>query len=37
MGIIKLPIVRFLLYSVNEINPLKEIYPKETEFKENAA
>ena len=36
MGIIKLPIVGFLLYSVKEINQLKEDYPKETKFKEDA-
>ncbi len=27
----------FLLYSVKEIDLLKEAYPEETEFKENAA
>jgi len=37
MGIIKSPIVGFLLYSVKEINLLKEAYPEETEFKEDAA
>uniref|UniRef100_I1PBZ6 Uncharacterized protein n=1 Tax=Oryza glaberrima TaxID=4538 RepID=I1PBZ6_ORYGL len=37
MEVIKSPIVGFLLYSIKEINLLKEAYPEETEFKENAA
>uniref|UniRef100_I1QKD2 Uncharacterized protein n=1 Tax=Oryza glaberrima TaxID=4538 RepID=I1QKD2_ORYGL len=37
MGVIKSPIVGFLLYSVKEINILKEAYPEVTEFKEDAA
>uniref|UniRef100_I1NJY8 Uncharacterized protein n=1 Tax=Oryza glaberrima TaxID=4538 RepID=I1NJY8_ORYGL len=37
MGVIKSPIVGFLLYSVKEIDLRKEAYPEETEFKENAA
>ena len=37
MEIIKLQIVRFLLYSVKEINLFKEAYPEETKFKEDAA
>jgi hypothetical protein len=37
MRVIKSSIVGFLLYSVKEINLLKEAYPEETEFEENAA
>jgi hypothetical protein len=37
MGIIKSPIVGFLLYLVKEINQLKEVYLEENEFKEDAA
>jgi hypothetical protein len=37
MGIIKSPIVGFLVDSVKEINLLKEVYPEVTEFKEDAA
>ncbi len=37
MRVIKSPVVRFLLYSVKEINLLKEAYPEVTEFKEDAA
>ena len=37
MGVIKSLIVGFLLYSVKEIDLLKETYLEETEFKENAA
>ncbi len=37
MGIIKSPIVGFLVDSVKEINLLKKVYPEETEFKEDAA
>ena len=35
MRIIKSPIVGFLLYSVKEINQLKEAYLEETEFKQD--
>ncbi|RXX53957.1 hypothetical protein DD600_25915, partial [Enterobacter cloacae] len=35
--IITSPIVGFLLYSVKEINLLKEAYPEVTEFKKDAA
>ncbi len=37
MGIIKLPIVGFLVDLVKEINLLKKVYPEVTEFKEDAA
>ena len=37
MGIIKSPIVGFLVDSVKEINILKEVYLEVTEFKEDAA
>ena len=37
MGIIKSPIVGFLVDSVKEINLLNEVYPEVTEFKEDAA
>jgi hypothetical protein len=37
MGIIKSPIVGFLVDSVKEINRIKKDYPTETEFKEDAA
>ncbi len=37
MRITKSPIAEFLLYSVKEINILKEAYPEVTEFKEDAA
>lgn len=37
MRVIKSPVVGFLLYSVKEINLLKEAYPEVTEFKEDAA
>ncbi len=37
MGIIKSPIVEFLVDSVKEINLLKEVYLEVTEFKVDAA
>ncbi len=37
MRVEKSSVVEFLLYSVKEIDPLKEAYPEETEFKENVA
>ena len=37
MGVVKSPIVGFLLYSDKEINLFKETYPEETEYKEDAA
>ena len=37
MGVIKSPAVGFLENSVKEINLFKEVYPEETEFKEDAA
>ncbi len=37
MRVIKLSVVGFLLYLIKEIDILKEAYPEETEFKENAA
>ncbi len=36
MEIIKSPIVGLMLYSVKEINQLKEVHSEETEFKEDA-
>ncbi len=37
MRVIKSSVVGFLLYSVKEIDLLKEAYPEETMLKENAA
>ena len=37
MRVVKSSVVGFLLYSVKEIDLLKEAYPEEAEFKENAA
>ncbi len=37
MRVVKSSVVGFLLYSVKEIDLLKEAYLEETEFKENAA
>ena len=37
MRVVKSSVVGFLLYSVKEIDLLKETYPEEPEFKENAA
>nr|AAT85146.1 unknown protein [Oryza sativa Japonica Group] len=37
MRVVKSSVVGFLLYSVKENDLLKESYPEETKFKENAA